>query len=149
MIRPVLSEHFQNREPSVIRTAQIEFMRRGGETRAVNVAIGNVSLPMHPTMVRRLKDLGAPGSPFRDGAVMAQLGAPDMRVPLLYALAGERHIDLETERTPFSGGSGTLPEHPELDRQALATATVSFVITGLVGAYFLAVRAGVRYQIGF
>ncbi|MBC8424499.1 1-deoxy-D-xylulose-5-phosphate reductoisomerase [bacterium] len=35
---------------------------------------------------------------FRDGAVMAQLGAPDMRVPLLYALAGERHIDLETER---------------------------------------------------
>ncbi len=35
---------------------------------------------------------------FRDGAVMAQLGTPDMRVPLLYALAGERHLDLETER---------------------------------------------------
>ncbi len=35
---------------------------------------------------------------FRDGSVMAQLGAPDMRVPLLYALGGERHLDLETER---------------------------------------------------
>jgi len=35
---------------------------------------------------------------FRDGAVMAQLGAPDMRVPLLYALAGERHWPLATER---------------------------------------------------
>jgi 1-deoxy-D-xylulose-5-phosphate reductoisomerase len=29
---------------------------------------------------------------------MAQLGAPDMRVPLLYALAGERHWPLATER---------------------------------------------------
>jgi 1-deoxy-D-xylulose-5-phosphate reductoisomerase len=35
---------------------------------------------------------------FRDGAVMAQLGAPDMRVPLLFALAGERHWPLDTER---------------------------------------------------
>ena len=35
---------------------------------------------------------------FRDGAVMAQLGAPDMRVPLLYAVTGERHLPLETER---------------------------------------------------
>jgi len=35
---------------------------------------------------------------FRDGAVTAQLGAPDMRVPLLYALAGERHWPLATER---------------------------------------------------
>ena len=35
---------------------------------------------------------------FRDGSVMAQLGAPDMRVPLLYALAGERHWPLATER---------------------------------------------------
>jgi len=40
---------------------------------------------------------------FRDGAVMAQLGAPDMRVPLLYALAGERHIDLDTERLDLAG----------------------------------------------
>ncbi|MBU0742998.1 1-deoxy-D-xylulose-5-phosphate reductoisomerase [bacterium] len=40
---------------------------------------------------------------FRDGAVMAQLGAPDMRVPLLYALAGERHLDLETARIDLAG----------------------------------------------
>jgi 1-deoxy-D-xylulose-5-phosphate reductoisomerase len=35
---------------------------------------------------------------FRDGAVMAQLGIPDMRVPLLYALSGEKHWPLATER---------------------------------------------------
>jgi 1-deoxy-D-xylulose-5-phosphate reductoisomerase len=35
---------------------------------------------------------------FRDGAVLAQLGAPDMRVPLLYALSGEKHWPLATER---------------------------------------------------
>lgn len=35
---------------------------------------------------------------FRDGAMMAQLGAPDMRVPLLYAITGERHLPLATDR---------------------------------------------------
>ena len=64
-----LSPHFQKREPSVIRTAQIEFNKRKDGAEAVNVAIGNVSLPMHPAMVRRLADLQAEGSPFRDGAV--------------------------------------------------------------------------------
>jgi len=33
------------------------------------VAIGNVSLPMHPAMVRRLSNLRAKGSPFEHGAV--------------------------------------------------------------------------------
>jgi 1-deoxy-D-xylulose-5-phosphate reductoisomerase len=35
---------------------------------------------------------------FRDGSMMAQLGTPDMRVPLLYALSGEKHWPLATER---------------------------------------------------
>jgi aspartate aminotransferase len=68
-MKPRLSPHFQRREPSVIRTAQIEFSKRRDGAEAVNVAIGNVSLPMHPAMVRRLSDLRAEGSPFRDGAV--------------------------------------------------------------------------------
>ena len=49
-------------------------------------------------------------------------------------------LDTRTERTPFSGGSGTLPERPNLARQALSTALVTFSITGLVGIYFLGVR---------
>ncbi len=64
-----LSPHFQKRKPSVIRTAQIEFLKRKDAVEAINVAIGNVSLPMHPAMVRRLADLQAEGSPFQNGAV--------------------------------------------------------------------------------
>ncbi len=52
---------------------------------------------------RRLEVLVHPGSivhslvRFRDGALLAQLGRPDMRVPLAYALWGERHLDLAAE----------------------------------------------------
>jgi 1,4-dihydroxy-2-naphthoate octaprenyltransferase len=49
-------------------------------------------------------------------------------------------LDSRTKRTPFSGGSGTLPERPNLARQALGTALFFFAITGLVGIYFLGVR---------
>ncbi len=49
-------------------------------------------------------------------------------------------LDFRTERTPFSGGSGTLPQKPELARQALAVALIAFAITGLIGLYFLRVR---------
>ena len=68
-MKPELSPHFQKRKPSVIRTSQIEFLKRKDAVEAINVAIGNVSLPMHPAMVRRLADLQAEGSPFQTGAV--------------------------------------------------------------------------------
>ncbi len=68
-MRPVISEYFSTREPSVIRSAQIDFSRRRDNVRAVNVAIGNVSLPMHPAMIERMKGLGGGDSPFRDGVV--------------------------------------------------------------------------------
>ena len=86
---PILSEHFQTREPSVIRTAQIEFLRRTDPVRAVNVAIGNVSLPMHPAMVRRMKALGAEGSPFENGAVKytPTVGVDETRRAFLHILA--------------------------------------------------------------
>ena len=49
-------------------------------------------------------------------------------------------LDFRTERTPFSGGSGTLREKPELARQALGAAIIAFAITGLIGLFFLRVR---------
>jgi 1,4-dihydroxy-2-naphthoate octaprenyltransferase len=49
-------------------------------------------------------------------------------------------LDHRTRRTPFSGGSGTLPARPELARQALGVAVIAFVITALVGVYFLGIR---------
>jgi 1,4-dihydroxy-2-naphthoate octaprenyltransferase len=49
-------------------------------------------------------------------------------------------LDTRTQRTPFSGGSGTLPEKPELARQALGTALVTCAVIGLIGLYFLSIR---------
>lgn len=68
-MKPTLSSHFQTRVPSSIRLAQIEFLKRTDGIAAVNTAIGNVSLPMHLSMVKRMFSLGAEGSPFRQGIV--------------------------------------------------------------------------------
>jgi 1,4-dihydroxy-2-naphthoate octaprenyltransferase len=46
-------------------------------------------------------------------------------------------LDLRTQRTPFSGGSGTLPAKPEMARSALTTGLVALAITALIGLYFL------------
>lgn len=64
-----ISEHFKERSPSVIRVAQMEFMKRKDGAEAVNVAIGNVSLPTHPAMKRRMFELDGEESPFREGVV--------------------------------------------------------------------------------
>lgn len=53
---------------------------------------------------------------FRDGAVMAQLGAPDMRVPLLYAVTGERHLPLETDRLDLAALGELKFSTPDTDR---------------------------------
>ena len=49
-------------------------------------------------------------------------------------------LDFKTERTPFSGGSGTLPENPGMAHIALSTGLITFTITGLIGIYFLYIR---------
>ncbi len=68
-MKPELSRHYAKRMPSAIRLAQIEYMKRQDNVKAVNVAIGNVSLPMHPEMIKRMSNLTAPGSPFEKGVV--------------------------------------------------------------------------------
>jgi len=49
-------------------------------------------------------------------------------------------LDSITRRTPFSGGSGTLPARPELARGTLAIALVTLTLTGLIGLYFVRAR---------
>ncbi len=66
---PILSDHFQKRLPSDIRSAQIEFQNRVDKIDAINVAIGNVSLPMHPLMQERVKMLSNKDNPFDNGVV--------------------------------------------------------------------------------
>ncbi len=66
---PKMSKQFESRKPSVIRMAQIKFDERNDGTEAINVAIGNIALPMYPAMIERLHTLDGPGSPFKDGVV--------------------------------------------------------------------------------
>ena len=47
----------------------MEFGKRKDRVRAINVAIGNVTLPIHPAMQRRLFNLDAPESPFCEGVI--------------------------------------------------------------------------------
>jgi len=49
-------------------------------------------------------------------------------------------LDLHTTRTPFSGGSGTLPALPSQAHTALLTGLVSALTTVAVGIFFLIVR---------
>ena len=49
-------------------------------------------------------------------------------------------VDAQTQKTPFSGGSGTLQAHPEMAGTALATAVITLAITALIGLYFTIVR---------
>ena len=49
-------------------------------------------------------------------------------------------LDSRTQRTPFSGGTGTLQRLPEAAPQALGMAVITLAIVGLVGVYFLRLR---------
>ena len=57
-------------------------------------------------------------------------------------------LDHRTHRTPFSGGSGTLQERPELARQVLSVAIAAIIITALIGFYFLRVRGLSLFPLG-
>jgi len=48
-------------------------------------------------------------------------------------------LDLVTRRTPFSGGSGSIPAHPEDARLALIIGLGALALTGLIGIIFLLV----------
>lgn len=49
-------------------------------------------------------------------------------------------LDFRTRRTPFSGGSGTLPQHPEAAPTTLAIGLAGVVLIVGIGAYFVALR---------
>ncbi|MDH5652328.1 MAG: prenyltransferase [Gammaproteobacteria bacterium] len=49
-------------------------------------------------------------------------------------------LDLHTTRTPFSGGSGSLPANPQMARAVFYLAWSSLLITTLIGLYCLSLR---------
>ena len=57
-------------------------------------------------------------------------------------------LDAITVRTPFSGGSGTLPAHPEAASATLAAGALSVAGTFLVGVYFAWTRGAAIIPLG-
>lgn len=57
-------------------------------------------------------------------------------------------LDSKTQRTPFSGGSGTLPSHPELERATLILALASFTLSAVIGVYFVWLKGWQLLPIG-
>lgn len=91
---------------------------------------------------------------FLGAAVVVAQGQALSAVPLILALLGgllahisvntlneyldfSSGLDLATRRTPFSGGSGALPEHPEQSRTVLWVGIISLLLTAAIGAYFV------------
>ena len=88
---PEISSHFQSRMPSAIRQAQIIFSKRKDKNTVdvINLAIGNVPLPMHPAMIERLNSLGTKA--FNDGIVKytPSVGIDEARKAFLNIIASE------------------------------------------------------------
>jgi len=90
---PSISKHYQEREPSAIRKAQILFNSRENSKNIhiVNLAIGNISLPMHPLMIERMKSLGNNKSPFSKGVVKyaSSVGTKDCQNAIIHSINAE------------------------------------------------------------
>ena len=95
---PSISEHYKKREPSSIRKAQMLFDSRHDvyEVEVINLAIGNISLPVHPAMLSRLRDLSEPNSPFADGIVQysSSEGTEECKTAIINSINAELSQDI-------------------------------------------------------
>ncbi|MGP1665773.1 MAG: prenyltransferase, partial [Rhodanobacter sp.] len=57
-------------------------------------------------------------------------------------------LDSLTEKTPFSGGSGALPTHPEAQVWVLATALATLGLTVVIGLYLVSIAGVVLLALG-
>tara|TARA_B100000029_G_scaffold343106_1_gene335500 strand:+ start:118 stop:1407 length:1290 start_codon:yes stop_codon:yes gene_type:complete len=91
MKNPKLSQHYKDRLPSAIRSAQIEYSNRidKDSVEVINLAIGNISLPMYPAMHNRMKEIGE--KRFSDGVVgyTPTVGREETRMAFLNILEAE------------------------------------------------------------
>ena len=109
-MKPKISKHFKNRNPSAIREAQIIFSNRvdKNEVDIINLAIGNISLPMHPSMIHKMKELG--NTTFSDGIIKytPTIGTDNARDAFLNILSS---LDIETHNIHCNitdGGSAAM-----------------------------------------
>jgi 1-deoxy-D-xylulose-5-phosphate reductoisomerase len=92
---------------------------------------------------------------YRDGSVVAQLGAPDMRIPIAHCLAWPERIDGPAPRLDLTQVATLTFEQPDLDRfPALGLARAALEAGGaaptvLNAANEVAVGAFIAGQLGF
>ncbi|MFQ5346382.1 MAG: 1-deoxy-D-xylulose-5-phosphate reductoisomerase [Rhodothalassiaceae bacterium] len=92
---------------------------------------------------------------YRDGSVLAQLGSPDMRTPIAYALAWPERIDAPVKRLDLAAIGRLHFEEPDAERfPAIAMARAALVEGGsaptiLNAANEVAVAAFLARRIGF
>ena len=111
MQNPSLSNHFKGRKPSSIRQAQIKFSNREDrkKVKVINLAIGNVSLPIHPSMRKRMESLSN-NDTFATGKIpyTSTVGLKETRNAFLKAISS---LDLDVSNLFTSitdGGSSSM-----------------------------------------
>jgi len=106
-MKPQMSKHFINRRPSAIRLAQIKFSERTDNTKPINTAIGNVSLPVHPSIAERMFNLNSQNSPFKEGIVKytATVGTAEANRAFLNIIASSGFITDGLYSQITNGGS--------------------------------------------
>ncbi len=57
-------------------------------------------------------------------------------------------LDFKTEKTPFSGGSGTLPANPDKASWAARIGWIAFALTAAIGLYFVWARGWALLPLG-
>ena len=98
---PSISEHYQQREPSAIRKAQLLFNSRKDKKNieAINLAIGNITLPMHPIMIERMNSLDRGNSPFHNGVVKytSSVGTQECQSAFIHSIDAELTNDISNK----------------------------------------------------
>jgi aspartate aminotransferase len=111
-MRPLISKHFKSRLPSVIRQAQITFSERSDkrQIKVINIAIGNVSLPMHPKMIERMVELGK--TRFSDGVVKytSSVGTKEARSAFLKIISADIGYSLDNVNCLITDGGSQAME---------------------------------------
>ena len=109
---PNISKHYRSRIPSDIRQAQIIFSERSDRhlVNVINVAIGNVSLPLHPKMFNKLKSLGT--NTFKDGVVKytPSKGIKSARMALLKIISADIGLELKNAYSQITDGGSQAME---------------------------------------
>ncbi len=114
-----------------------------------NISVNQINVLIHPqSIIHSLVE-------FRDGSVMAQIGVPDMRVPIAYALSYPERLDLLMARLDLASIGMLTFENPDMKKfPCLAYAYHAIKEGGTMPAVLnsaneAAVRAFMQERIGF